>query len=163
MSFTVIVSRLLAVDEVIAALAEVLPPGLRSVVQPDGTDVPDDLGSLWATLQRTADPAWPLAVVVHWAAAECGLGACPDLRVAEQLGDRFGVDALCDVDPSVCVVDPHDPYYSLARVGGRWHLASTAGTRLMGPYMAPRVDGGWVTEPGDGPVRLIRPVVVAVR
>jgi hypothetical protein len=162
-SFSVVVSRSLSVAEVAAAFVDVIPPGLPLVVQPDGADVPDDMGSLWATLQCTADPAWPLALVVHHVADECGLGSCPDLRIAEWFGDRFGVDALCDVDPSVCVVDPHDPYFSLARVGGSWYLASTAGTRLMGPYLVVRADGAGEQEPGDEPVKLIRPVVVAAR
>jgi hypothetical protein len=159
-SFSVIVSRVLAVDEVAAVFADMIPPGLSLVVRADGADVPEDLGSLWTTLQRTEDPAWPLALVVHYVGDECGLGSCPDLRIAEQFGDRFGVDVLCDVDASICVVDPRDPYYSLARVDGRWYLASTAGTRLMGPYLVARAEGVWGKERGGEPVRLIRSVSV---
>jgi len=151
--FTVAVSRPLAVGDVVAMFAELIPPGLPIVVQAAGADVPDDVGSLWARLEPTEDPVWPLDLVmwVH----ECDLGPYPDLRVAELLAERFGVDVLCGVDPAVVDVDPHDPFYSLALIGGRWYLASTAGTRLMGPYT-----DGIREEPGDEPVKLIRPVVV---
>lgn len=158
--FSITVSRPLTVAEVVGALAALTPPGLRLVVQPPGADVPDDMGSLWATLEPTEDPTWPLGLVVH--VHECDLGPYPDLRLAEHIGERFGVDVLCGVHPSLVDVDPYDPYYALALVGGRWHLASTAGTRLMGPYTVRGADG-FRTEPGDEPVKLIRPVVVDTR
>ena len=158
--FSITVSRPLAVAEVVAAFVALTPPGLQLVVQPPGADVPDDMGSLWASLEPTEDPAWPLGLVVH--VYECDLGPYPDLRLAEHLGEQFGTDVLCGVDPSLVDVDPHDPYYALALVGGRWYLASTAGTRLMGPYTVCGADG-LRNEPGDAPVELIRPVVVDTR
>ncbi|MEU0407698.1 hypothetical protein ABZ307_07680 [Streptomyces griseorubiginosus] len=155
--FSLTVSRPLSVAEVVAAFVALAPSGLRLVVQPPGADVPDDMGSLWAVLEPTEDPAWPLGLVVH--VHECDLGPYPDLRLAEHLGERFGMDVLCGVDASLVEVDPHDPYYALALVGGSWYLASTAGTRLMGPYTV--CDAGDLrNEPGDEPVKLLRPVVV---
>ncbi|MEU6227975.1 hypothetical protein [Streptomyces sp. NPDC047042] len=158
--FSITVSRPLTVAEVVAAFVALTPPGLQLVVQPPGADVPDDMGSLWAGLEPTEDPAWPLGLVVH--AYECDLGPYPDLRLAEHIGERFGADVLCGVDPSLVDVDPWDPYQALALVGGRWYLASTAGTRLMGPYTSCGADG-FRNEPGDEPVKLIRPVAVDTR
>ncbi|MET9088112.1 hypothetical protein ABZX77_40580 [Streptomyces sp. NPDC004237] len=158
--FSITVSRPLTVAEVVAVFVALTPPGLQLVVQPPGADVPDPMGSLWAGLEPTGDPAWPLGLVVH--VYECDLGPYPDLRLAEHIGERFGADVLCGVDPSLVDVDPWDPYYALALVGGRWYLASTAGTRLMAPYISCGADG-FRTEPGDEPVKLIRPVVVDTR
>ncbi|MET8981082.1 hypothetical protein ABZX85_36325 [Streptomyces sp. NPDC004539] len=158
--FSVTVSRPLTVADVVAALAELFPPGTRLVLQPPGADVPDDTGGLWAGLEPTEDPAWPLGLVVH--VYECDLGPYPDLRFAEHIGERLGVNVLCGVDPSLVDVDPQDPYYSLTLVGGRWYLASTAFTRLWGPYTVCDADG-FREEPGDEPVKLIRPVVVDTR
>jgi hypothetical protein len=86
---------------------------------------------------------------------ECGLGPYPDLRIAAGLWERFGADALCGTNPFAGELDPHDPYWSLACVGGQWYLASTAGTRLMGPYT-----DGTREFVGDEAVRLVRPVAV---
>ena len=78
-----------------------------------------------------------------------------ELRVAVGLRERFGADALCGTCPFAGELDPYDPYWSLAYINDRWYLASTAGTRLMGPYS----DG--VREfPGDEAVKLVRPVAV---
>ena len=147
--FRLTVSRALTVADVVAAFMDLMPPGLRVAVRPDGADVPDDVESLslWAGLKPTEDQAWPLDLEVY--VYEFDLGPYPDLRAAEHVAERLGVDVLCGVCPSLVDVDPRDPYYALALVGGRWHLASTAWTRLTGPY----------TEP----VKLIRPVVVDTR
>ncbi|MCH0566593.1 MULTISPECIES: hypothetical protein [unclassified Streptomyces] len=154
--FNMAFSRSLTVDDVVAMLGEVVPPGTQLLVQDGDWDVPDEVTGLWARLRDTGDPAWPLALEVL--VCPCDLGPYPDLRVAEHIGARLGMDVLCDVDPAVCEVDPSDPYYVLALVGGRWFLASTAGTRFAGPY----TDGSreW---PGDKAVALIRPVVVRTR
>ena len=158
--FSITVSRALTVAEVAATFMELIPPGLQLVVQPPGADVPDNTGRLWASLEPTDDPAWPLGLVVH--VCECDLGPYPDLRLAEHIGERFDVDVLCGVDPSLVDVDPQDPYYRLALVGGRWYLASTAYTRLMGPYLTRDADG-FREELGNEPVKLIRPIVVDTR
>ncbi|MFJ6723861.1 hypothetical protein ACIQPQ_03005 [Streptomyces sp. NPDC091281] len=162
--FTVTVSRSLSVAEVAAVCARWVVPGPELVVQAPGAEVPDVVGRLWAGLEPTGDPAWPLGLVVHLHPRD--LGPCPDLRFAEHLRERYGVDVLCGVPPSLVDVDPYDPYYALALVGGRWHLASTAGTRLMGPYDVRGGggdgDGSAATVPGDEPVRLIRPVAVGL-
>jgi hypothetical protein len=83
------------------------------------------------------------------------LGPFPDVRIAERLWQRFATNSLCDVYPFAGDLDPHDPYWSLACIEGRWYLASTCGTRLMGPYTE-----GASKIPGDDKVRLIRPVTV---
>lgn len=86
---------------------------------------------------------------------ECKLGPYPDLRIAAKLWKKFGANSLCGTYPFVGDLDPHDPYWSLACVGGQWYLASTCGTRLMGPY----TDA--VREyPGEDTIRLVRPIVV---
>ncbi|MEU6312890.1 hypothetical protein [Streptomyces sp. NPDC047014] len=113
--------------------------------------------SLWASLESTEDPSWPRSLGVHL--HECDLGQYRDLRFAGHIGERFGVDVLCGTDPSLVDADPHDPYHALALVGGRWYLAGTAATRLMGAYTVYDADG-LREEPGDEPVRLIRPVAV---
>ncbi|MFE7493125.1 hypothetical protein [Kitasatospora sp. NPDC057541] len=156
--FTITVSRALTVADVVATFVELAPPGAQLVVQPPGADVPDDVGSLWASLEPTEDPAWPLGLVVHVHAFD--LGPHPDLRLAQHIGERFGLDVLCGAHPSLVDVDPQDPYYALALVAGRWFLASTAHTRLMGPYSVRGADGLLREEPGDEPVELLRQVVV---
>ena len=152
--FSITVSRSLTVDHVFGLFEELIPAGLQLVVQPDDADIPDDMGDLWIRLVDNEDPAWPLSLDVV-GGYDCGLGPYPDLRVAEHMGERPGVDALCGVDPAVSGVDPLDPYYRLALVGGRWYLASVALTRLMGPDTEGSLHGE--------PVKLIRPVVVGTR
>ena len=152
--FSITVSRSLTVDHVVGFFEELIPADLQLVVQPDDADIPDDTGDLWVRLVGNGDTAWPLSLDVV-GAYDCGLGPHPDLRVAEHIGERLGVDVLCGVDPSVSDVDPSDPYYRLALVGGQWYLASVAFTRLMGPD----TDGSLHGEP----VELIRPVVVEAR
>ncbi|MET8830201.1 hypothetical protein ABZX40_32110 [Streptomyces sp. NPDC004610] len=149
--FSLTLSRPLSVADVVALLAALAPPGLRLLVQPPGAEVPDDIRGVWVTLEPTRDPAWPLGLVVHTDAFD--LGPYPDLRLAEHIAERFGADVLCGAEPSLAGVDPDDPYYALALVGGRWHLASTAFTRL-------HASG---EEPDDEPVMLIRPVAVDTR
>lgn len=156
--FSITVSRTLTVADVVATFVALIPPGLQLVVQPDEAGIADDMGDLWIRLVANEDPAWPLSLDVL-GRYDCGLGPYPDLRVAEHLGVRHGVDVLCGIDPSLSDVDPLDPYYRLALIGRRWYLASTAGTRLMGPYTVYDADGVR-KEPGDEPVKLIRPVVV---
>ena len=152
--FSITVSRSLTVDHVVDVFEDLIPTGLRLVVQPDDADVPDNTGDLWIRLVDNEDPRWPLSLDVV-GGYDCGLGPHPDLRVAEHMGERLGVDVLCGVDPSVSDVDPSDPYYRLALVGGRWYLASVAFTRLTGPDTADSLH--------DESVKLIRPVVVRTR
>ncbi|MFG2819567.1 hypothetical protein ACGFX4_09085 [Kitasatospora sp. NPDC048365] len=116
-------------------------PGLTIVVEPDDPGPPDLTGDLWVGLVANEDPAWPLSLDVL-AGDDCGLGPHPDLRIASQLAGCHDVDVLCGVDPAFVDVDPQDPYYRLALVGGQWHLASTAGTRLELCAPAPAVGAG---------------------
>ncbi|MFF7275103.1 hypothetical protein [Streptomyces griseorubiginosus] len=152
--FSITVSRSLTVEHVVDVFEDLIPTGLQLVVQPDDADVPDNTGDLWIRLVDNEDPRWPLSLDVV-GGYDCGLGPYPDLRVAEHMGERLGVDVLCGVDPSVSDVDPSDPYYRLALVGGRWYLASVAFTRLTEPDTA--------DSSHDEPVKLIRPVVVRTR
>ncbi|MEV7289520.1 hypothetical protein AB0O01_34070 [Streptomyces sp. NPDC093252] len=149
--FSLTVSRPLSVADVVALFAALAPPGLPLLVQPPGGEVPDDVRGVWVTLEPTRDPAWPLSLAVH--VHEFDLGPHPDLRLAEHIAARFRADVLCGAEPALTGVDPDDPYYALALVGGRWHLASTAFTRL-------HASG---EEPDDEPVMLIRPVAVDAR
>ena len=152
--FSITVSRSLTVDHVVDVFEDWIPTGVQLVVQPDDADVPDNTGDLWIRLVDNEDPRWPLSLDVV-GGYDCGLGPHPDLRVAEHMGERLGVDVLCGVDPSVSDVDPSDPYYRLALVGGRWYLASVAFTRLTGQDTADSLH--------DESVKLIRPVVVRTR
>ncbi|WP_425248126.1 hypothetical protein [Streptomyces sp. NEAU-NA10] len=152
--FSITVSRSLTVDHVVGFFEELIPAGLQLVVQPDDVDIPDNTGDLWIRLVGNEDPAWPLSLDVV-GGYDCGLGPYPDLRAAEHMGERLGVDVLCGVDPDVVDVDHQDPYHRLVLVGGQWYLASVAFTRLMGP--------DWAGSLHDEPVKLIRPVVVRTR
>ncbi len=154
-SFDIVLSKMLAPGEIVAALAELIPAGLQVDVRQDMAELPDELGAVWALVGNTDDPAWLCVFKVLVCHDDCGLGPYPDLLVASKLWERFGADALCSTYPFVGELDPDDPYWSLACLGGRWYLVSTAGTRLMGPY----TDG--VNEfPGNDAVRLVRPVAV---
>jgi hypothetical protein len=154
-SFNIVLSKPLTPDALAAALTELIPPGLRVDVRRDVADLPDEPGAVWATVDSTDDSAWPCVLNVHVCRAECRLGPYPDLRVAARLWERFGTDALCGTYPFAGELDPHDPYWSLACVGGQWYLASTCGTSLMGPYT-----DGVRKFPGEEAVRLVRPVAV---
>lgn len=150
-NFDIVLSRHVLPREATAALAELLP-GLRIDVANSFSELPDEPGELWATIEPTHDPDWPCSLNCV-CRDECGLGEYPDLRVADWLSRRLVVNCLCGVYPFAGDLDPQDPYWWLACVGGAWHLADADGTRLMGPY----TDGSH-TFPGDQPVRLVRPV-----
>ena len=154
-SFDIVLSRLLTPSDIAAALADLIPSGLRVDVQSSVDGLPHEPGAIWAIASGTDDPDWPCVLNVLACCTECELGPYPDLRIAAHLWERFGVDALCGTYPFAGELAPHDPYWSLACVGGQWHLASTAGTRLMGPYT-----DGTCEFPGTDPVRLVRPLVV---
>ena len=154
-SFDIVLSKSLAPDHVAAVFADLIPPGLQVDVGLDMADPPDEPGAIWALVGSTDDPSWPCVVNVLVCNDECGLGPYPHLRVASRLWERFGADALCDTHPFDAELDPHDPFWSLALFGGQWYLASTCGTRLMGPYT-----DGTREFPGDAAVRLVRPVAV---
>ena len=152
-SFDIVLSKPLSPGDIVVALADLIPAGLRIDVRRDMVDLPDEPGAIWALVGSTDDPAWPCILNVLVCRDECGLGPFPDLRVAARLWERFGADTLCGTYPFAGEVDPHDPYWSLGCIRGKWYLVSTAGTRLMGPY----TDG--VAEfPGNEVVRLIGPV-----
>jgi hypothetical protein len=154
-SFDIVLSKLLDPCDFAAGFAELIPAGLRVDVRRDLSEFPDEPGAIWAMLGSTDDPAWPCILKVLVCRDECKLGPYPDLRVAVVLWERFGADALCGTYSFAGELDPYDPYWSLAYISGSWYLASTCGTRLMGPY----TDG--VREfPGDGAIKLVRPVVV---
>lgn len=154
-SFDIVLSQPLSPGDIAAALAELVPLGLRVDVQLSVADLAGDPGAIWAIVGLTDDLDWPCVLNVLVCCGECNLGPYPDLRIAVHLHARFGTDALCNTYSFVGDLNPHDPYWTLACVGGRWHLASTAGTRLMGPYT-----DGTREFPGDDPVRLVRSVVV---
>ncbi|QEL15873.1 hypothetical protein [Limnoglobus roseus] len=148
-SFDIVLSKPLAPDAIAAALADLIPPGLRVDVRGEMADLPDEPGAVWALVGRSGDPAWPCVLNVLVCRDECGLGPYPDLRIAAGLGERFGADAVCGTHPFVGDLDPLDPYWSLACVGGQWHLASTVRARFMAGEPLP-----------DEGVRLVRPVTV---
>jgi hypothetical protein len=154
-SFDIVLSKLLGPDELAVALACLITPGLRVDVRRDIGDLPEAPGAIWAVVGTTEDQAWPCVLNVLACSEECGLGPYPDLRIAVKLWDQFGTNSLCGTYPFAGDLDPYDPYWSLACISGQWFLASTAGTRLMGPY----TDG--IREfPGDEIVRLVRPVAI---
>lgn len=154
-SFDIVLSKLLDPVDLAAAIAELLPLGLRVHVRRNIADLPDEPVAVWATVSDTDDPTWPCVLDVHVFRPDCGLRPYPDLRIAWQLWERFGADALCGTYPFAGELDPHDPYWSLACVDGQWYLASTSGTRLMGPYT-----DGIRTFPGEESIRLVRQVAV---
>jgi hypothetical protein len=154
-SSDIVLSKTFAPDALAAALTDLIPGGMRVDVRTDIADLPDEPGAIWAVVYETDDPEWPCHLSILACSAECGLGPYPGLRIAAYFSKQFGVNSLCGTYPFVGDLDPYDPYWSLACVDGRWHLASTAGTRLMGSY----TDG--VQEfPGGESVRLVRAVSV---
>lgn len=151
-TFDIVLSRSLAREDARSLLRALVPPGLVVHVATDIAEPPDDDAALWAVLvELDADPDWPCMLNVVSCTDDCGLAPYPDLRIAAALWARFGIDALCATWPFVGPLDPHHPYWWLACVQGTWHLASTAGTRLMGPYG---------DDPGGQFVVLVRPVEV---
>lgn len=157
-SFDIVLSRRLVPSDLTDVLTALIPRGLRVDIGSSIADLPDRPGAIWAVVSETQDSEWPCLVSVWACHDECGLEPYPDLRIAEHLWKQIGVDSLCGTYPFARNLDPHDPYWSLACVGGRWHLASTEGTRLMGPYT-----DGIRHFAGDKSVRLVRPVSVPGR
>ncbi len=154
-SFDILLSKPFASDDLATALADLIPPGLRVDVRSDMAELPNEPGSIWALVGGTEDQAWPCVLNVLVCRDECGLGPYPDLRIASRLWERYGTDALCGTYPFVGELDPHDPFWSLACVGGQWYLASIVAAR----FMWPEVDG--VRKPlGNGGVRLVRLVAL---
>lgn len=152
--FGITLSTILTADDIAAAFARLIPPGLKIDVFPE-SDTPDEVGAIWAYLGKTNDPAWPCTVDVIYS-DECDLGDYPDLRVAEYLHKCFGCNVLCGTYPFVGDLSPHDPYWALAYVNGHWYLTDTCDTPLMGPYTC----GGGEIDPGTEEVLLIRPITV---
>ena len=130
-SFNIVLSRPLSGDDLAEAIDELVPDGFGIIVAADAADLPDNHAPFWAVVQTSDDPAWPCVLDVFGCGEELLLGSFPDLRIAAHLADRFGVDALCGTYPFVGALDAHDPFWSLALVGGRWYLASTVETKLM--------------------------------
>ncbi|HEY1399046.1 hypothetical protein [Roseateles sp.] len=141
-NFEITLSARLTPGQVMEAFADLVPLGARIDVQ---DEFPEELGKVWAQIKGTDDPDWPSFLSVM-CADDCGLGSHEDLTLAVRLWARFGVNALCHTYPFVEEVDPRDPYWALACIEGRWHLADTSGTRLWGD--------------GDGKVRLVRAVEI---
>jgi hypothetical protein len=154
-SFDIVLSRPLDPEEVTDALVQLLPLGLRIGVRRTVDELPDEPGAFRAIVVPTQDPDWPCSLNCLACGDECALGAYPELRVADWLSRRLGVDCLCDTYPFVGDLDPHNPYWWLACIRGEWYLADASGSRLMGPY----TDGSQ-TFPGDEPVRLVRAVTL---
>lgn len=149
--FDVVLSRTLSPEEITAALADLLPSGLQIDVKRGMEELPDEPGAVRAIVGPTNDPDWPCVVNVLVCSDDCGLGRYPDLSIASWFSCRLDVNSLCDTHDLVAGLDQHDPYWSLACIGGRWYLASTSGTPLMGPYT-----DGLQTFPGDEKVQLLR-------
>lgn len=146
-SFDIILSRPLSDGDLVAAIEELVPAGLRIIVGSDIADLSHKGASFWSVVRTSDDPAWPCVLDVFGCGDELQLGSFPDLRIAARLAERFGVDVLCGTYPFVGTLDPHDPYWSLAHVNGRWYLASTVATKLM-------------DDDGTGAVKLIREIDV---
>lgn len=157
-TFHLVLSKSLRPDDVAKTLAEIVPPGLRIDIGQEISDLPDEAGAIWALVCSTDDPDWPCVLNFLVYADECGLGPCPDLRIADWLFHRLGINSLCGTYDLAGKLDPYDPYWSLACVGGNWFLASTCGTVLMGPYT-----DGVQSFSGDEKVRLIRPVEIPAK
>ena len=94
-AFDIVLSRPLSPDDLAAAFADLISPGLGVDVLGDIADLPDEPGAVWAIVGGTDDPAWPCVLNVLVCRDECGLGPYPDLRVAARRWERFGADALC--------------------------------------------------------------------
>lgn len=154
-SFSIVFSKVLSLESIVSALAELIRAELRINVQHDVNSLPDDPGAIWALLEDTDDASWPCVLKVMIYRPECGLGAYPDLKIASHIGNRYRCNVLCGTYPFVGELDPHDPYWSLAWIDGEWYLVSTAGTRLMGPYT-----NGKDKFPGNDSVRMIRPIAI---
>ncbi len=154
-SFDIVISKQLSADDLTAAISELLPPGLRVDIRHDVAELPDEPGAIWATILDSDDAAWPSILNVLVCRDACKLGEYPDLRIAEHLWDKFGANSLSGMYAFVGDIDLHNPYWSLGYVNGRWHLADTSGTRLMGPST-----DGTIESLGDGAICLMREISV---
>lgn len=151
-SFDIIFSKVLTPEDITAILSEKMPRHLRIDVGREMADLPGEPGSVWGLVESTNDPDWPCVFSCMVYQEDCGFGPYPDLRIASWLYQQ-GVDSLCGTYEFAGMLDPHDPYWSLACIGGRWYLASTAGTRLMGPYT-----DGTSESIGNDKIQIERPI-----
>ncbi len=145
--FDIALSKALSASEVAAALVDLLPKGLRIDVVQDIDRLQCEAAAILAEVNDSDDPAWPCILTVYVCREDSQLTPYPDLRIAGHLWRRFGTDALCDTYSFAGELDPQDPYWALALVEGRWHLASTVHTKLM-------------DERATGSIKLIRDVEV---
>ena len=120
-SFEITLSVTVAPEQVMQALAALVPSGTRVAVQ---AEFPDSLGGVWVEIiESGADTNWPCFLSISCLGVS-GLSPQLDLQLAQELWERFGVDSICSTHPFVeHGPDPHDPFWALACVKGQWHLA----------------------------------------
>lgn len=154
-TFQIVISKRLSTDDLTTTFKVLVPKGLRIDIRLEIAELPEEPGAVWATLGDSEDQAWPCILNVLVCRDECQLGEYPDLRIAQKLWERYAADSLCGTYSFVEHLDPHDPYWSLACLKGKWYLVSTAGTQLMGPYT-----GGSSKVAGNAAIRVIREVLI---
>jgi hypothetical protein len=150
--FDLILSKSLTADQLLAIFRDQLPGMGVQILQSD-EPFPDDPGEVLAQLKPTLDPAWPVALDVLFFPDPSPIGALPALRLAEAISARTGADVMTDLQGLFPELNPHDPYWWLTYCEGCWYLADSVDMPLMGPYT-----NGTETFPGDGVLKLVRPV-----
>ena len=148
--FEIVVSEMIVPQIVEALLSGLLPD--TSIVVTNGPEVPEPFPDVWVRLDTTNDSAWPWVLQFFSFPDRTELGSYPDLAIAECLFRRQGANSLCSTsDALVNGLNPQDPYWYLALVGGEWYLADACDTPLMGPYT-----DGTRTISGSKQVRLVK-------
>jgi hypothetical protein len=153
--FDVVFSKRLTATKVSRSLLRLIPKGRRVDVVESMDGLPDNPGSVWGLINKTNDSSWPCAFDCLACSPDIGLGEYPDLRIAEHMSHTCAVDCLCFSTDFLFELDPQDPYWALALIDGQWHLVSTCGMALMGPY-----SDGVSDIQGDSQIQIIRPVDV---
>ena len=122
---------------------------MEQVLAKDGS--PCDV---WFEIQETADTErWKYNVNFYVLPAHGALGKYPDIKLSEIFYQTYQWNCLIDTNYLFENMDYLDPYWAVALVNGRWYLADTAKTKLMGPYM----DGN-EEYAGEREVQLISPL-----
>jgi hypothetical protein len=155
--FEMALSRRFAAADLEVAVTGVLPGGIHVNIADGMSGLPEEPSDFWAILLPTDDPAWPQVLSCMVARETCNLGKYPDLRLANQLFKVQRVNALCCAADFIDSIDQRDPYHALAHIDGSWYVASTAGTRLEGPY-----SDGRRKFAGEAPVKLVRRVELPI-
>lgn len=109
---------------------------------------------IWVDIQETEDAeGWKYAIEFNAFPKNEDLGNYPDIKLSELFYQTYQWNCLISTHYFFKNMDYYNPYWEVALVDGKWYLADSAGTKLMGPY-----SDGEREYAGDRELKLIAPL-----